>query len=528
MAKLPQKTYPYGHGLNDFSCFGPPATKDGEFTDTMICDMGCFTQEGKDTNKYYHGCVAQSKINNNWYAYFEWGRQGAKNPSFQFIECSSKSEAQREYEKQLHAKNDKRGQWANHATLGRVLQAKAGKDCYLVRPQATRSTGLPDARTIKHQDGLTKVRPEAKKIRKVSTCDSETFKLMRDINVATVSYTRGSMADDSLPTQAAIDEGRDILSAALSRVKFVGHNVSNQIHDKELINLTRHIYSRIPKKKDRGTKPETWILSQNNIGLWQQDLDAFESALSVVENDSIQSNDPFGGMQINMEWLPPQHPLGEFIGSWMPRATRNKHKYIDKIQIRNVWSVERKEEKQLFEKEINEKLPNMPAHFKEKPYHQPTNRPDLSPQEFIKYKKTNAALLFHGSRSVNVSGLLREGFRFPKELINVKLTAAMFSGGGGGIYYADDFKKSAGYTSLKTAYWSAGDGAIKGRGAFMFLCDVILGVPHVAPGPFPYTEYPHGTHCIFGKAGHSQVKNNEWIILKKPQYRFRYLVEFVA
>ena len=29
--KLPKDSYPDGGGPNDFQCFGPPATKDGEF-----------------------------------------------------------------------------------------------------------------------------------------------------------------------------------------------------------------------------------------------------------------------------------------------------------------------------------------------------------------------------------------------------------------------------------------------------------------------------------------------------------------
>ena len=147
--KIEKSTYPTGHKPSDFSCFGPPAVKDGEFQNTMICDLGSFSQEGKDTSKYYHAAVVQSKINSKWYSYFEWGRTGASNPQFQFQECSSKEEAQRDYVKQAESKNIKRGEWVVHQTLGKILQAKPGKDCYLVRPQSTRSTGLPDARTIK-------------------------------------------------------------------------------------------------------------------------------------------------------------------------------------------------------------------------------------------------------------------------------------------------------------------------------------------------------------------------------------------
>jgi hypothetical protein len=93
---------------------------------------------------------------------------------------------------------------------------------------------------------------------------------------------------------------------------------------------------------------------------------------------------------------------------------------------------------------------------------------------------------------------------------------------------ADDWRKSAGYTSLSGGYYSAGAGGVKGRGAFMFACDVVCGKAFLAPAPYPYTAPPAGHHCIFGKGGHSGVQNNEWVIPSKDQIQIRYLVEFAA
>jgi len=45
MAKLGKCELPSGHSFDDFKCFGPPATKDTEFSNTKLCDMGCFAQE---------------------------------------------------------------------------------------------------------------------------------------------------------------------------------------------------------------------------------------------------------------------------------------------------------------------------------------------------------------------------------------------------------------------------------------------------------------------------------------------------
>jgi hypothetical protein len=58
------------------------------------------------------------------------------------VVCGSEADAQAEYEAQCHSKNDKRGEWTTVARI-KTLQPKPGKDAYLVRAMATRSTGLP-------------------------------------------------------------------------------------------------------------------------------------------------------------------------------------------------------------------------------------------------------------------------------------------------------------------------------------------------------------------------------------------------
>src|SRR5262249_26007603 len=113
--------------------------------------------------------------------------------------------------------------------------------------------------------------------------DAHTLALMRDLTVATVAYTRGSMADASLPTQAAIDEARAILAEAQKRLLKVGDNVDDQVADQDLVHLTTVMYGRIPKKKPLRAAASTWILSKDNILVWQNDIDAFESALYATD-----------------------------------------------------------------------------------------------------------------------------------------------------------------------------------------------------------------------------------------------------
>ena len=538
--KLPKDSYPDGGGPGDFQCFGPPATKDGEFDLVRICDLGCFTQDGKDTNKYYHAAVVQHRTNKKWYAYFEWGRTGAARPSFQFVECSSEQDAANNFASQLHSKNDRRGQWVTIAGI-RTLRAKPGNDCYLVRPMATRSTGLPDARSIKINEGA-KPKPAAvtsdsdeqtettkgkstKKsaAKKTIDVDPQTRDLLRDLSVATIAYTRGSMADASLPTQAAIDEARTILNEAQKRLSKIGDDIKKQVKDKQLLEMTTLMYGRIPKRKELRAAAETWVLTKDNVLAWSNDLDAFESALYATDiEQEKEAPNPLEELNLHMEWIDPKSTSGKWLYAWWPTATGNRHSYIGSMKLRNLWKVDRHDDKNRLDT-WHDTLSKEKLKFTEAAMYQPKTRSDLTTPIRKRFKETNTALLFHGTRSVNVRGIMKEALRMPKELVGVVITGAMF---GPGLYFADDWKKSAGYTSLTNSYWSRGSGGVSGRGAFMFAMDVVLGQPFVAPQAHGYTKPPDGHHCVFGKAGASGVQNNEYIVFDTNQQQIRYLAEF--
>jgi predicted DNA-binding WGR domain protein len=548
--KLEKSKFPEGHGPNDFKCFGPAAMNDGEFEGCKIADMGSFSQDEKDSNKMYHAAVVQSKINGKWYIYFEWGRVGATSPQFQMAECRDEAEAQREFAAQCHEKNDKRGVWTTIAGV-RTLTAKPGKDVYLVRQLATRSTGLPDAKTIKNTEGVkAKTVPNPpddasngdKKAKKVSVkkqqqrvADPHTTKLLKDLIGGTISYTRGSMADDSIPTQLSIDTARIFLTEAQKRLLIVGDNLDDQIADKELRTLSGELYKRIPKKKPVNAPDRTWILSKDNIVMWQSDLDAFESALSSHLSQEINENvvDPFHGLPLHMEWVDPSTDLGKFLYFWWPKATANRHYHLKEMKIKNMWKVDRHGDADKIrsaQKEILKEIGK--SNLKERPLFQPSERFDVvDNDEREVFARTNTCLLFHGTRSINVKGILEKSLMMPKQLVGVSLNGAMF---GPGIYWADDWKKSAGYTSLSNSLYASSSGGVAGRHAFMFAADVVVGQPFVAPRSHGYTAAPSGHHCVFGKGRYhdgkssSGVENNEWIIYKNTQNRLRYLVEFAA
>lgn len=521
MAKMAKSAYPRGHTAQDFSCFGPPATKNGQFDGVYLVDMGCFMQDDVDSNKYYNAAVAQSKLDGSWWTYYEWGRIGAEHPQFQFESHPDKESAQRAMAKQVHSKNDKRGIMKKVGGI-EMLVAKPGKDVYKVQTLQSRSWGLPDARNITSGEA-----PPKKAVSKPSSStakvDPQTLKLLQDFRIGTIHYARSSMVGGTIPSQSAIDGGRGILAAATARLIKIGNDATKQVKDKILRELTSDLYSQLPKIKPPGVPPEKWILSQDNIFAWNNDLDAFENAIHA-NDQAVEDSNPLAGMPFSLEWLAPDSVTGKFIYQWMPTAGSRSNRYGN-LKIHNVWKVDRTGDEQT---QIALQLQCAVEGSFERPLYQPTSRPDLSATEQARCIKSNTSFLFHGTRSVNVPGILRESLRMPKTLVGVAISGAMF---GPGLYAADDWQKSAGYTSLSGSYWASGDGEVKGRHAFMFIKEAVLGRPHLAKEAFGYTKAPAGCHSVFGKGGYTKswggsLANNEWIVYDPRQVRLRYLVEF--
>lgn len=547
MAKLGRNEMPAGHTRDDFECFGPVATKDTDFAGCKLADMGCFKQdEGTDSNKYYHCAAVRSKKTSKWYKYVEYGR--TKNgqpdsPQYQFEEFSSEAEAVAAFAKQCAEKNTKRGQWEKVGSKERYVPKpkKAGgtEDLYVVRYMASRAVGLPAAKNICNQDAMA-AKPDdkaAKKTKAMSSgkkIDIHTRKLFKDLLGGAISYTKSTMVGGTLPALTAIVDARDLLQDALAQVKVVGSKVEDQVADPTLRKLTYNLYGMIPKAKSFGALEKDWILSQDNILHWQQDLDAFETALKSGSVEDVEdNNDVMQGIPAEVEYIDLNSELGKFLVDWWVNNTRNKHGH-SKLQIHNLWKISRHGDDAIFDASLDATLQEMPSKWNnERPMFidRQKERPDHSAAERKKFWNGNVFLGFHGTRAVNVPGIIRENLRFPNQLVGVVITGAMF---GPGSYFADDWGKSANYCSTgggKSLY-AGSHGHVGGRRSFMFACDVILGHPHVAKDAHGFTKPPDGHHCVYGKAGFTSswgwsggLQNNEWIIYRKGRQRLRYLAE---
>lgn len=580
--KLEKNTLPDGHSRNDFEGMGPVVTKDTEWGDANLADLGCFkTDEGTDSNKYYHLAVVKSKINGKWFAYYEWGRtkpDGRPNsPAFQFFDCSSQADAQKTCEKQFKAKNVSRGEWEEVAGKQRWVPKKKWNkdgspkmkdgvqvtdDLYVVRALATRLVGLPCCENVANADAqgaAAKKKPtkKAKSSGNGRTVDQQTRSLFRDLGVGVTKFTQTFLGSKggpvTLPSQSAIDDARDILLDALTQVGVVEAGVSStdpddliqaQVQDTDLMRLTKLLYGVIPKAT-RNPAPEDYILNRGNIGVWEQDIDVLESALhgADMESKDDDGGDVLHGIPAQIEWVDPNDPIYEWLignmsGSkhtgWWPNATNYESGTgRSTMKVHGLWKIKREggetDRFRTCQQKVADEIGS--GRITERPiFAEEKKRPDLSVQERKLFWNSNSSLMFHGTRSVNVPGICRENLRFPTELTGVVINGAMF---GPGCYFADDWAKSAGYCSNpnpRSRSYYGGGGEVASRHAFMFAFDVCLGKAHVAPGSQGFRGTPKGTHCIFGKRNHTKawggtLRNNEWIIYNKPQIDMRYLAE---
>lgn len=537
--KLGRNELPSGHSREDFDCFGPVATRDTAFQGCKLADLGCFKQdEGTDSNKYYHAAIAKSKKDGRFYLYVEYGRTKdglPSSPQFQFTECASEAEAMGEFVDQCNAKNTKRGIWEKVGSKDRfVPKPKKGgtEDLYVVRYMISRSVGLPASKNICNADAVVIAPTVASKKKSTSKVDISTRNLFKDLLGGTVKYTRSVMVGNTMPALSAINDARDLLSDALLQVKTVGNVVADQVADATLKKLTYNLYGMIPKSKPHGASEASWILSQDNIGRWQDDLDAFETALKSTNIEEVEDDDIMQGIPASIESIDLNSELGKYLVNWWTTSSRRKHGHGE-LKIHNLWRVERHGDYDAFKKNVEIVSKQMPEKWNnERPMfvENQKQRPDLNSTDRKLYHTANTAMLFHGTRAVNVAGIIRESLRFPNQLVGVVINGAMW---GPGVYSADDWGKSANYCSVgngRRSMYAGSCGHIPNRRSFMFAVDVCLGNPFIGKESYGYTEPPTGHHSLFGKAGVSKawggkLQNNEWIIYRKGQIVLKYLAE---
>lgn len=548
--KLDRKVIPSGLSQGDFKYQGRPAKDQGDFgQDVGLADMACVNQFGEANNaKYYHGGVVLG--GGRWFVYLEWGRMKAAKSwdgtfgggDYQFVECTGEHDAREFFRKQMESKNIKRLVQKQVAGVT-VWAAKPDDDGYLVQDLATREKGLPDAYTIKDSSGIVKTAgmaaaAQAKASRSASArtlvAPSQNFqpqviKLAQDLVGGVQTFARAMAAAAGVtPTMNSIKQVREqFIPAAMQRLAVVGSDIQRQVQDHDLRDISRMVNSIVPRPIPRsGWTDEQAILNGGTILGLQADLDAFEAALRNEDFSLTAPStavDPHKLLNADIRWIEPNSPEGAWLRATYTSMTRNRHSYMGShpASVLNMYAVERPDRDTGFMSAVQKVAALRKGSVNLKANLQP-RRTDLGGNEAL-YRDANVALAIHGTRAVNVAPILQGNLKLPRQLNGVTITGANF---GHGIYFATDYRKSYGYTGHGSAYYGGG-GSIRGRDAFMFLCDMVMGDAYRAPSTGNWTSPPNGKDSVFGVGGdrgHS-LENDEHVIFDSNYQRIRYIIE---
>lgn len=561
--KLGRKALPPGCNPADFKYKGRPANDQGDFgPDVGIADAVCVNQFGdteestKNANKYYHGGVVQSG-DGRWWVYLEWGRIKAGNSwngsfaggDFMFVECSGEDDARAFFAKQLKSKNT--GRLEQKSIAGKAIwAAKEGDDGYLIQRLATRTRGLPDAYGIKDGSGVapatsaaapTKGKRDAAVTSGASAAppaapakafQPQVVALAKSLVGGTKDYARAASASTGItPTLAAIEEVRnDCIPTALKLLAKIGVDEKRQLGDSGLRDLSKYVASVVPRPIPHGGDPMSILLTSANILAIQQDLDAFESALSS-EDFSSGPSAPSGGydpdrvMNAALRWIDPNGDEGRWLAKTYTAMTNNRHGYLrGALKVLNAFAVERPDRDAAFIASVKRVAASRKGNFSLLANLQPKGRIDVGANGDL-YGQSNVIFTQHGTRSVNIAPILQTHFRLPKQLSGVPIAGANF---GHGNYQATDAKKAVGYSSYSGSIYGGGGGGVSGRGAFMFLNDMIMGDAYRAPSTGSWSTPPNGKDSVFGVGGDRghRLENDEHVAFDPTYVRIRYLIEF--
>lgn len=136
-------------------------------------------------------------------------------------------------------------------------------------------------------------------------------------------------------------------------------------------------------------------------------------------------------------------------------------------------------------------------------------------------KNTKTELLWHGSRNENWWSIMTSGLLIRPS--NAVHSGSMF---GDGIYFADKFQKSYGYSSGRNSYWAKGNA----NEAVLALYEVHVGEQkHIKKHDSSCYKLNHKVlaqdnfDSVFAHGG-IDLRNNEYIVYQSPQSTIKYLV----
>lgn len=463
--------------------------------DLNFFDMTGSKAKTKGTsNKFYHIELQEAK-DGKCQLYTEYGPTGSVQCREWRYFADDRTSAEREFE--------------------RIVKAKTKKG-YVIIDVAQRAIGSSEAQ--KHVKAV-KFKNATKITKKGSFLHSETARIISTLMTSTNSFVIKTLRCPlGQLSNAQIDEGRDKLNQAKI---IVAKDRLEQADKARLEQLTNDFYGLIPHNLGfgaRGQMTQLLLDTQVKINQKEYDLDTLLDAKAIgamLTSDSVY--DQYESLQTEFNFIDHNDSLFSWLNSIIQGTRAKNHNHLGKIVLCNAWDIKRRNERNIFlncAKSIaaecgKQTIPEQMIDFV-------SARKDID--NLSLYQMANVIPLFHGTRTQNISGILKQGMLIRPS--GVVITGAMY---GNAIYKSSSSTKSINYTDIKTSYWAKGSD----DKAFLFLSDCILGNQFLANGPGSYTlNSIKPNHSVWAKGGRSGVINDEMMLYRTDQHNIRYLLEF--
>lgn len=480
----------------------PTITGSYEVPDGWVKELNFFDMTGKKagtkgtSNKFYHIELQVAK-NGNCQIFTQYGPTGTSNPTQEWrYFAQDRDGAEKEFE--------------------RILKSKTKKG-YKEIDVAQRVHGSGEAQK---QTKAVILKNAPKVTKKGSSLHSETARVVSTLMGSTNSFVVKTLKCPlGQLSNAQIDEGRDKLNQA----KVIVAQGSQKKADKDqLERLTNDFYGLIPHNLGSGARGQmTHLLldTQEKIDQKEYDLDTLLDAKAIGATlTSASTYDQYESLETEFRFIDHSDSLFGWINDLIQGTRAQNHNNLGKIVLCNAWNIQRKNERNRFLKraeviaaECGKQV--IPGQMKDLVRaRKDVDKPSL-------YKSANIIPLFHGTRTQNISGILKQGMLIRPS--GVVITGAMY---GNAIYWGKS-TKSINYTNIKTSYWAKGND----DRAFLFIGDCALGSQLIACRASQFTNASIApNHSVWAKGGSSGVINDEFMLYRTDQHNLRYLLEFTC
>lgn len=314
-------------------------------------------------------------------------------------------------------------------------------------------------------------------------------------------------------TNDQVEKGRQCLGEA-KRI------LVSKKDDKELLALTNQFYCLIPHNLGSGSRGQMMNLlidDLKKVAVLEDELDTLTDAKSL--GATITSNSVYDQYKsLDTEFVFIDHT--DAIFTWLNRLIQDtrasNHRHLGNIVLLNAWAIQRNNERNKFlerarviaKENCHQTIPDQMSIV--------TKRLDVYDSSL--FEQANVLPLFHGTRSQNITGILKQGLLIRPA--GVVICGSMY---GNAIYKSSSSTKSINYTNIKSSYWAQGSD----DRAFLFLSDCALGNQFMAIRSGQYTlDSISPYHSVWAKGGQSGVINDEMMLYRTDQHNIRYLLEF--